>query len=176
MRSGKSKADAPTPPSVSVAAGSGSMSIRVEPANRLAYTVRWKAALVTASDPVHLEGVGSLKGVSGTLYRAGSAAANFSADEGAADKALGILSLSGNVKVTAVSGKRLLNGTTVRCDRVNYATADEIIKATGHVTIMNSTYTLGPIAEAWCANNLSEVASPGDFVGVRHNQPATAHP
>ena len=161
---------------MSVGVGSGSMSFRLEPSNRLAYTVRWKSGVVTATDPVHMGGVGNLKGVSGTLCRGGAPAADFSADEGTADKEKGVLTLQGNVKVTAVDGKSKLKGTTVRCDRVRYATTDEIIKASGHVVLSNQGYELGPIGEAWCSNDLAEVASPAQFVPVRHNQPATPHP
>jgi len=162
-------------PEMSAGAGAGSMTIRVPPTNRLAYTVNWKSAVVTVTDPVHLEGSGSFKGVSGTLYRAGNAAADFSADEGTADKSKGVLTLKGNVMVTAVGGESELKGTKVNCDVVTYATADEIIKASGGVMIRNSSYTLGPLPAAWCSNTLSEVASPAEFVPVRHNQPAKPH-
>lgn len=161
---------------MSVGAGAGSVTIRVEPSNQLAYTVSWKSAVVTATDPVHLEGSGNFKGVSGRLYKAGLAAADFSADEGTVDTAKGVLTLRRNVKVTAVGGSSVLKGTTVTCDIVKYATVDEIIKASGTVMIHNSTYAMGPLPEAWCSNTLSEVASPGEFVPVRHNQPAKPHP
>ena len=166
----------PPLPTMSVGAGAGSVTIRVEPSNQLAYIVSWKSAVVTATDPVHLEGSGNFKGVSGTLYKAGIAAAEFSADEGTVDTAKGVLTLRRNVNVTAIGGTPIVKGTKVRCDVVNYATADEIIKASGNVMVQNADYTLGPLGDAWCSNTLSEVASPSEFVPVRHNQPATPHP
>ena len=161
-------------PSATAASGSGEMDIRIPPTQKLAYKVRWQSGLVTVTDREHIGG--TLKGVSGTLYKGGAAAADFSADEGTADKGKGVLTLRGNVKIIARGGNGIVNGSSVTCDRVRYATGDEIIKASGRVTIHNPNYTIGPLAEAWCSNTLSEVASPGEFVPVRHNQPAASQP
>ena len=144
----------------SVEMGAGSMSHRREPGSILEYTLRWQHGVVQATDPIKLGAVGDMKGVSGILYKGGKPAADFSADEGTADNTKGVLVLKGNVRVKSVGGNKLLEGTLMTCDRVTYASGDEIIKASGGVNVQNKGFTIGPIAEAWCSNTLSEVASP----------------
>jgi len=134
----------------------------------LAYEIKWQSGIARASDQQHYDL--DLKGVSGTLYKQGSPMADFSADAGSAVKATGILTLTGHVKVTSVEAKSKSKGNSVTCDSMLYKTADEIVKTSGHVTLIGSAFTLGPFNEIWCSSDLSEVSSPDQFVPVRHNQ------
>jgi len=149
--------------------------VRKEPSNEIAYEIRWKSAVVTATDPAHFAGVGKLAAVSGTVFTHGTPSVTFSADQGTADKEKEVLTLEGNVKLTAVDGNSVVKGTTVLCDLMTYATADQIIKAEGRVSAVSSQFSMGPVPEAWCSNTLSQIASPSNFVPVRHNQPAPTH-
>lgn len=150
------------------------MTIRHTDDQQIAYVVHWQSGLVTATDPEHMGFTGTFKGVSGILCRGGKPSVGFSADQGTADNVRKVLTLQGSVHVSALASNPLVKGATVRCGRMDYASSDEIIKASGDVTVQGPQFELGPLDEAWCANDLSEIAAPSEYVRVRHNQRAKA--
>ncbi len=154
---------------VGIAVNSGHMEGYKDDANREeAYTIKWLSGVARAADQQHYDL--SLEGVSGTLIKKGKPAAEFSADAGTAVKMTGVLSLTGNVRVTSLKSGSKSKGSSVSCDSAVYETSNEIVKTSGHVILRGISFTFGPFSELWCTNDLSEVASPDQFMPVRHNQ------
>ena len=160
-------------PATNVGFGSGySYEYRPGARREIGYEIRWR------SGQGHIAGDKdsdlALKGVSGIMYQTGAEIARFAADSGTASRSQSVLHLRGNVRVTWTDQRSKLQGATLSCDAVDYAMADQIIKATGSVTVTAKGFRDGPLPELWCANDLSQIATPDAFVPVRHNQPSPA--
>lgn len=150
---------------------------------KLLWFVEWKEAKVdvgkdaSATDSRKDEKVEvrrtQMEGVSGFLFKDGKRAARFVGDGGMANKTDQILELAGHVKVISIElpttpGAQNKTGkapppTTLTCDRLVYDAKMEVIKALGHVQVVNEVGTIGTLAELWATRDLKVVATPNMF-------------
>jgi|GEM_PF-6883840 len=158
--------------------GAGTSTIRdikTEGKRPILYVINWEKSQL---DYTLEKGAsqGRLEKVTGTLYRDGKPAANFSADTGYMDEKKSEFKVEGNVHAVGIDPK-----STLDCQRMEFKVGEKLgqkkitlVKAFGKVTLgLNSskdpsgkpqmTGTIGPVDELWCMPDLKTAGTPGFF-------------
>lgn len=144
----------PPAPERTVHSGSGEATRRSEEAGRgKEWTVKWKSAVLDVGSDGAIGG--SMEGVVGVLYRDDKPASDFSADRADADRATGVLVLSGRVRVAAREG-----GTVLTCQSLTWRVDDRVAAARGDVRVESPDWTLGPAPEIWANADLTRAGTP----------------
>jgi len=122
------------------------------------WTIRGESSRVEIADKAS----GDLKKVSGTIYTKAQPSATFTANQGSANQANNLLTLSGDVVLVAKDPE-----STLKADHVKWLPERELIQATGNVTVVTKDYRLGPFPKLLATPDLKKVGTPDQFEGVK---------
>lgn len=149
--------------------GSGSATLRDTEGDRpIRYILRWTSSQLDYSQEQGALG-GRLEEVSGELYQQGKLASRFTADHAMANKAKNLLRLEGNVVIEGLDvdekGKVISQevAATLRCQRMEWNTKQEMMRAYQKVTVVSRQGTVGPLNELWCDPSVRRAGTPGFF-------------
>ena len=119
------------------------------------WKISWEVANILLVEGVQS---GKMKKVSGEIYEKDSVASTFTADDAEADKTIRRLNLSGNVVLTSVKPKAVLNA-----KKVEWLPQKKLFKASGAVTVTGDNGVIGPTETLFVSAKLDKVATSEDY-------------
>lgn len=99
-----------------------------------------------------------MEGVRGVMYQGDEPTSDFTAKLADADRATGVLKLSGGVRVVSRE-----DGTRLECSELEWKGDKNIIAAKGSVRVVTSGWIAGPADELWTNVELTRVGTPDRF-------------
>jgi hypothetical protein len=135
--------------------------------NATGYTVQgprqalWKVQWDSARIIMEPDGntLSQMKGAKGSFLKDGAEASTFDAANGIADKSKGDIDVSGDVVVVSKT-----RDATLRCDKVHYSSkGEQIVRATGNVSVEGKWGTVGGLKEVWATPDLKVFGTPDLF-------------
>lgn len=150
---------APKPNTLTILTQPGEVTeYALSPQRHPVWHVKWQGAEVNTVNGAPQ--LGKLKGVSGELLQQGDPK-SFRADEAIADRQSNVLTLTGKVSVYSPRDKANLV-----CEKVVYLSKDQLLHATGNVTVKSPQYSISGVPEVMSKADFSVIASPDLFGGT----------
>jgi hypothetical protein len=121
----------------------------------------WKIAWQSAQVIFEPDGNSSttMKNDSGSFFQKGVEASRFQSLTAKSDKESGDINVDGQVVVISIA-----HNTTMRCDHIYYASkGEQIVKATGNVSVDGQWGTVGGLKEVWATPDLKTFGTPDLF-------------
>jgi hypothetical protein len=145
-----------TPKNIATEGGT-SVQYALPPAKReKLWDLTWTAGNVALPGPNQTQA--QLANVSGSLYLEQKVAGTYRGDVGTADEAKQVLTLRGNVQLTSVQ-----YGAVLTCDEIRYEGDRKLVRAKGHVRVVNKDGRMTNDAELWATADLEKVGTPDIF-------------
>ncbi len=120
------------------------------------WTIKWSSAQLELADGRAVGG--TMKEVSGSLFKEGDEAGTYLADGADADKATNTLKLWGEVTVRSTK-----KNATLTCQKLTWHADRGVLEASGEVKVVYKGYTLGPFDRLLCSPELQYVSTPDLF-------------
>ncbi|MBX3118478.1 MAG: LPS export ABC transporter periplasmic protein LptC [Fimbriimonadaceae bacterium] len=154
-QSGSKKEEPPESRRINSGPGNMTRSSETNRGTKL-WHIEWQSVQLALSDDQAMGG--SMKTVTGIMYKDGADASTFDAEGADADKETNTLKLWGKVTVRSKEHQA-----TLTCEKLTWHADRGVLEASGVVTVVYKDYTLGPFERLLCSPELQYVSTPDLF-------------